>query len=224
MSPILEEMSSFFNSRAEIYNVKHIEAINGGIESKHIIASFLPEHSKTIIDFGIGTGLELESIFKRFPDIEVTGLDIAENMLKLLRQSYPTKNIHLHFENYLDYDFGKCRYDVALSVMTLHHYEHEEKTKLYRRIYDCIKLNGVYLECDYMLSEEEYENAQELEDLYFSEYERYKEEQGLCDNREYHYDRPCTVSNQKKMLSNAGFQNIHEVWRSGNTVILIADK
>ena len=224
MSPILEEMSAFFNSRAEIYNVKHVEGINGGIESKHIIASFLPEHVKTLIDFGIGTGLELEAIFKRFPDIEVTGLDIAENMLKLLEESYPSQNIRLHCASYLDYDFGKSNYDVALSVMTLHHYEHEIKTNLYRRIYDCIKPNGIYIECDYMLSEQEHENAQELEDLYFSEYERYKNEQGITDDREYHYDRPCTVSNQKKMLTNAGFKNIREVWRRGNTVILLADK
>jgi tRNA (cmo5U34)-methyltransferase len=224
MSPILEEMSAFFNSRAEMYNVKHIEGISGGIESKNIIASFLPEHTKAIIDFGIGTGLELKEIFKRFPNIEVTGLDIAENMLQLLKETYPCENIHLHCENYLNFDFGKCKYDAALSVMTLHHYEHDEKTNLYRRIYDCIKPDGVYIECDYMLSEQEHENAQELENLYFSEYKRYKYEQKLTDNREYHYDRPCTVSNQKKMLSNAGFKNIREVWRRGNTVILIADK
>ncbi|MCL2159770.1 MAG: methyltransferase domain-containing protein, partial [Oscillospiraceae bacterium] len=121
MSPILEEMSAFFNSRAGIYNVKHIEGIGGGMESKHIIASFLPEHAKTLIDLGIGTGLELEAIFGRFPDIEVTGLDIAENMLKLLGESYPGKNIRLYCASYLEYDFGKGNYDVALSVMTLHH-------------------------------------------------------------------------------------------------------
>ena len=224
MSPILEEMSAFFNSRAEIYNVKHVEVISGGIESKQVIASFLPEHTKSIIDFGIGTGLELEEIFKRFPDIEVTGLDVAENMLKLLKESYPDKNIRTYCESYLDYDFGKSCYDAALSVMTLHHYEHEVKTNLYRRIYDCIKLNGIYLECDYMLSEQEFENAQELEDLYFSEYKRYMNEQGLNEDEEYHYDRPCTVSNQKKMLSEAGFKNIREVWRRGSTVILTADK
>jgi len=224
MSPILEEMSAFFNTRAEIYNEKHVEGIAGGIESKKIIASFLPEHTRTLIDFGIGTGLELEEIFKRFPDAEVTGLDIAENMLELLKETYPAQNIHAHCASYLDYDFGKSRYDVALSVMTLHHYEHEVKTDLYRKIYDCIKPNGVYLECDYMLSEQEFENAQELEDLYFSEYKRYIDEQGLSENEEYHYDRPCTVSNQKKMLSAAGFKNIREVWCTGSTVILIADK
>jgi len=221
----LEEMSAFFNSRAETYNTVHLEHV-GGIENKHIIASFLPEHTKTLIDFGIGTGLELEAIYKRFPGIEVTGLDLAEDMLRTLKKSYPDKKISLHCESYLDYDFGECRYDVALSVMTLHHYDYKTKVGLYRKIRNCIKENGVYIECDYMLSEQEHENAQEMETFYFSEYARLKAEQGITDNREYHYDTPCTVANQIKMLLEAGFKNVSEVWRrkGGNAIILVAEK
>lgn len=220
----LEEMSAFFNSRAERYNTVHLENIDGGMESKQLIASFLPESTKTIVDFGIGTGLELAEIFKRFPDVEVTGLDIAENMLEQLRGSYPGKNINLHSASYLDYDFGISCYDAALSAMTLHHYDHKTKTDLYRKIHSCLKQNGMYIECDYMLSEKDYGNAQETEDFYFSEYKRLKEEQGITDKREYHYDTPCTATNQIKMLEEAGFTKVKEVWHRGNTVMLIANK
>ena len=221
---LLEEMSDFFNNRAQIYDEKHIEHICGGMESKHIIASFFPSHAKTMIDLGIGTGLELEAIFKRFPQIDVTGIDISENMLKLLQEKYPDKKIKLKCESYLDYDFGNCLYDVVLSVMTLHHYNHKTKTELYRKLYNSIKHNGVYIECDYMLSEHEYENPQEKEDLCFLEFERMKKEQSISDNNEYHFDTPCTVSNQNKMLLEAGFTSVNEVWRYKNTVILIAEK
>jgi len=219
----LEEMSNFFNTRAIIYEEKHLEHI-GGMESKQILASFFPPHTKTMIDLGIGTGLELEEIFKRFPEIEVTGLDIAENMLNLLKHKYPDRKLHLHCESYLDYNLGNCVYDVALSVMTLHHYNHQTKTDLYRKICNSIKTNGVYIECDYMLSEREYENPQETEDLYFLEFERLKKEQSIANDREYHFDTPCTVSNQKKMLLEAGFSSVKEVWQKGNWAILIADK
>lgn len=175
MTEVLEEMGEFFNKRADEYNSAHLEHV-GGIETKRIIASFLPENTKTIIDFGIGTGLELEGIFARFPNAEITGLDIAEKMLQVLRKSYPQKRIKLHCENYLTYDFGGNLYDVALSVMTLHHYTHEIKTSLYERIHRCIKQGGVYIECDYMLSAHNDANAQETEDFYFSEYKRLKGE------------------------------------------------
>ncbi len=36
----LEEMSAFFNDRADRYNRVHLENIDGGIESKQIIASY----------------------------------------------------------------------------------------------------------------------------------------------------------------------------------------
>ncbi|MCL2819981.1 MAG: class I SAM-dependent methyltransferase [Oscillospiraceae bacterium] len=221
---LLEEMSAFFNERSLDYNKVHLEHV-GGIESKNIIASFLPDYTRTIIDFGIGTGLELEEIFKRFPNVEVTGLDIADNMLKILRETYRGKNITLHCESYLDYDFGIDLYDAALSVMTLHHYSHDVKIELYRRIYNCLKTDGLYIENDYMLSEEKNGNAQELEEFYFSEYERLKSEQGIIDDNEYHYDTPCTVSNQIKMLLAAGFKDVKEVWRNnGNSVMLVANK
>jgi tRNA (cmo5U34)-methyltransferase len=220
---ILEEMSDFFNARAPIYEEKHLEHI-GGMESKQIIATFFPSHTKTMIDLGIGTGLELETIFRRFPEIEVTGLDIAENMLKLLKAKYPDRKIDLLCESYLQHDFGHCLYDVALSVMTLHHYNHQTKTDLYRKILNSLKPDGVYIECDYMLSEHVYDNPQEKEDFNFAEYERLKKEKGITDNREYHFDTPCTVSNQKKMLLDAGFIRVKEVWNNKITIILVAEK
>jgi len=223
MSELLEEMSGFFNARAEQYNAVHLEHV-GGIESKEIIATFLPEDTKTILDIGIGTGLELEGIYKRFPDAEVTGIDIAENMLQILKKSYPNKKINLHCESYFEYDYKNKLFDTALSVMTLHHYTHEVKTELYRKIFSSIKQGGVYIECDYMLSEHEYESAQEMEEHYFSEYTRKKKEQGLADDNEYHYDTPCTVANQVKMLLEAGFTNVREMWRNGNAVLLVAEK
>jgi tRNA (cmo5U34)-methyltransferase len=223
MLVMLEEMSAFFNERAENYDVVHLEHV-GGIEGKQLLASFMPAGTKKIIDFGIGTGLELDEIFKRFPFVEITGLDIAENMLQLLKERYSDKNIQLYCNSYLDFDFGEEVYDVALSVMTLHHYTHEVKNDLYKRIYQCIKPDGMYIENDYMLSEHEYENAQEMEEFYFSEYDRLKTEQGITDDREYHYDTPCTTSNQKELLYKAGFSAVEEVWRKGNSVTLVAKK
>ena len=220
----LEEISAFFNNRSNIYDIKHIESFEGSSESKRMIASFLPDNVKTVIDFGIGTGLELEEIYRRFPEVEITGWDIAENMLQKLKEKYAGKNIDLYCADYLHADFGENLYDAALSVMSLHHYNYEVKTDLYRRINQCLKQNGVYIECDYMLSEHEYENAQAEEDFFFSEYERIKREQGLANGRDYHYDTPCTVSNQKKMLLKAGFKNVEEVWRVKDTVILLANK
>ena len=218
----LKEIRTFFNDLASDYDQIIADKADADIESKQLVAPFLPKHTKNLIDFGIGTGMELEAIFARFPDIDVTGLDIAENMLKLLEERYADKNLRLLCESYLDYDFGSEQYDAALSIKTLHHYNHDVKTNLYKKIHQCLKPNGVYIECDKMVLE------QAEEDFYFTEYERLKLEQSVNDDQVYHYDTPCTLENQTKMLLAAGFSSVTEVWRKesgqGLIVILLAAK
>ncbi|MDR3363552.1 MAG: class I SAM-dependent methyltransferase [Clostridiales Family XIII bacterium] len=224
MSVDLEEMSAFFNNRALQYDSVHVATIDGGAESKRVLASFFPENAETLIDLGIGTGLELEAIFARFPDIRVTGYDIAEGMLKLLAEKYPGKTLDLRLESYLSADFGRGAYDAALSVMTLHHYGHEAKTAIYRKIFDCLRPGGVYIECDYILSDYEYDDPQKAEDEIFERCRQLRAEQSLDGGAEYHFDTPCTVGNQKKMLASAGFREIKEVWQIKNTIVLTATK
>lgn len=220
----LEEMSAFFDKRSEIYDEVHTRSIDGGMESKRLPATFLPDDTKTLLDLGVGTGLELEEVFHRFPKVQVTGLDRSPKMLEKLVEKYPAHEMSLHCMSYFEYEFGCERFDAALSVMTLHHYTHAVKTGLYRRILTSLKPGGVYVECDYMITAGACKNPQEIEDSFFAEYERLKQEQELPKGAEYHFDTPCTVENQKKMLFEAGFLEVEEVWSQKNTVILAAKK
>ena len=62
------------------------------------------------------------------------------------------------------------------------------------------------------------------EDKYFAENKRIREEQKIAEDEFYHYDTPCTVENQIKLLLNAGFNKVRQVFRKFDTTILIADK
>jgi histidine ammonia-lyase len=39
-----------------------------------------------------------------------------------------------------------------------------------------------------------------------------------------YYDTPCTIDNQIKLLSNAGFKTVKMNWKMENTTIIIAKK
>jgi len=67
------------------------------------------------------------------------------------------------------------------------------------------------------------ENQQE-EDFYYSENKRIREEQGIQEGEFYHYDTPCTIDNQIKMLSEVGFKTVRISWRVKNTTIIVAQK
>ena len=65
--------------------------------------------------------------------------------------------------------------------------------------------------------------SQEEEDFYYTEIKRLQTEMGITEGF-YHYDTPCTVDNEIKMLKSAGFLQVEMIWQSGNTVMLVAKK
>jgi tRNA (cmo5U34)-methyltransferase len=224
----LEKMDEFFNVRFKSYDEVHTSGIDGGMESKNVIASLLSPFTESILDIGIGTGLELQAIFNRFPEMHITGIDIAANMLNNLKDKYKNEyesgQINLLHMSYLDYEYKEKTFDAVISVMTLHHYNHKVKTDIYRNIRSSLKDDGVYIESDYMISELLNENPQALENEYFGNLETLIREQGLDGNKEYHYDTPCTVPNQVKMLYHAGFSKVEIMHRFGNTTVLRCSK
>lgn len=215
----LIEMREFFNMRSPTYDEFHTNAIDGGVESKNILASFLPDNTRTLLDLGVGTGLELTEIFRRFPEIEVTGLDISEKMLELCRARCEGKRLTLINQSYLDFPFDEHQFDAVISVMTLHHYNRRVKTELYKKIRSGIRPGGVYLEGDYVITARG-EKGRRIEAFYFSELKRMREQQGLDEALEYHYDTPCTVDNQLLMLKAAGFSKI-EIMREYNNNLIV---
>lgn len=224
----LEKMDDFFNARFKNYDEVHTSGIDGGMESKNVIANLLPQSTKSLLDLGIGTGLELKAIFNRFTDIHVTGMDIAENMLNYLKEKYKREyergQISLLHMSYLDYDYFEKEYDAVISVMTLHHYNHKVKTEIYRKIRSTLNDGGVYIESDFMISELENADPQAIEDGLFQNLITLRKEQGLDEESQYHYDTPCTVTNQIKMLYDAGFSNVEITHRFGNAIVLKCTK
>lgn len=216
----LEEMSSFFNKRVDGYEEHMMTYVDGAKEYYIETAKIIPKvEGLKLLDLGCGTGLELDEIFKVNPTIMVTGIDIAKKMTDKLLDKYKNRSnqINIINESYLEYNIGEDIYDVALSVQTLHHFTHKEKTKIFSKIFRSLKHNGIYVETDYIAPNQEYE------DFHYSENVRMRNELGIKEGY-YHYDTPCTFENEKNMLYEAGFKSVEKIWQKENTVILVAKK
>ncbi len=215
---MIEKMSDFFTARVNGYDSHMINEVTGCKEGYQKMAELLPGTVVNLLDLGCGTGLELDEIFKIYPNIKVTGIDLTEAMLDVLKQKHPDKDMTLINASYFDYNFGIRRFDAIISFQTMHHFPHIKKIELYSRIYSALKPGGKYIECDYMVID------QKDEDFYFKENERIRHEQNIQDSEFYHYDTPCTVDNQLKMLRIANFEKVEMVWRVENTTIIVAEK
>lgn len=214
----MERMEDFFAARVDEYEEHMLSGVEGCEQAYALIPSLLTESCRDLLDLGCGTGLELKQVFNRFPDISVTGIDLTREMLDHLKQTFPDRKLNLICGNYFDVDLKRNTFDCAISFQTMHHFNHEAKIGLYQKIYDALKGNGCYIECDYMVED------QEEEDLHFAENKRLRDELGIPEGEIYHYDTPCTVTNQIAMLKKGGFKRVEMVFRIGNTTILAAYK
>ena len=211
----LEKMSDFFARRIDEYENHMLKYVEGCKEGYIKLAELIPSSCKKLLDLGCGTGLELYEIFKKVSDLEVTGIDLTQAMLDKLRINFPDKNIKLICGSYFDVPFGEKIFDIAVSIQTMHHFTHERKVSLYKKIHKALKPNGMYIECDYFAKD------QAEEDYLFSELDRVCKEQHIKENEFVHFDKPCTIENQVKMFRHAGFKESRKVWQKGQTAIIL---
>ena len=211
----LERMDDFFSKRIDGYENHMMCNVQGCKEGYVEIVKYIPKDCKTLLDLGCGTGLELKEIFKKYPNLGVTAIDLTRSMLEKLKENYRYRNVKTICGSYFDADFGSIKYDCAISFQTMHHFNHKDKVRLYKRIHDSLSPCGVYIECDYMIED------QKEEDYYFSEANRLRKEQNISDDEFVHYDTPCTVENQINMFRESGFKDSKKVWKVGSTVIIV---
>lgn len=197
----LETMASFFEVRIDSYE-EHMARWQGYYKW---MAELLPISTKSLLDIGCGSGLELDCIFARFPDLQVVGVDLSKEMLRKLYSKHHDKNLTLVCEDYFTYDMGKERFDAVVSFQTLHHYTTEKKEALFQKIFDCLKPGGVYLECDYIAT------SQAIEDLAFSECRRRRLRDGIKEDVFVHFDTPLTLEHELNAIRTAGFKVVELV-------------
>lgn len=213
----LEEMTAFFTIRLDLYDEHMLREVPGCRAGYARMAALLPEGTARLLDLGCGTGLELEPIFARFPALKVTGVDLTAAMLDRLRAKFPDRDLTLIRGSYVGMDFGRACYDAAVSFETPHHLEPEEGA-LYRRVWEALTPEGVYVECDYIAATAEEEAALR------AEHRRLRMEAGVGGDTLYHFDIPCTLEHQKALLDAAGFVQVAAEPLEGDTVLLTARK
>lgn len=211
----IEEMTDFFSKRMDIYEKVHLEH---WVKEYAHIADYFEGEIQSLLDIGCGTGLELEAIYQRFPKVKVTGIDLSEDMLKKLQAKYKGREIELILSDYFEYPFGTEQYDAALSFETLHHFKFEKKQKIYDKLYQAIKQNGYYIECDYIACSDEEEM------LCLEQYEYKRRVNKIPDNVFVHVDIPLTLEHQIELMENAGFKNIKVLYENCGTMIIKAKK
>ncbi|MBP5520585.1 MAG: methyltransferase domain-containing protein [Treponema sp.] len=209
---MLEKMGDFFNARLEGYEEHQLNTIESAKELYSFTAGCLPKQAEScILDLGCGTGLELQEYFNLNPTGKITGIDLAEQMLKFLESKFQGKNINLINGSYFEVPFGTNQFDAVVSVESLHHFTKQEKIPLYKKIKAALKPAGYFILTDYFAKSEDDENS------FRQELIRLRKEQNLLEGEFYHFDTPLTVEHEKEALLAAGFSSVQILNKWGVT-------
>lgn len=198
-----EDMRVFFNEKAEGYDDVHMKMI----KNKDRITELMPEDTCRVLDLGAGTGLELISLYERFPEARVTAMDISENQLKMLEKRPFADKLQLVCGDFFETDFGGG-YDAVISSAALHHFDEPEKRELYKKIFDCLKSGGVFINSDRVL--DTYEQQLDNFELFRTDPTHWR-----------HFDTPLALCREETLLTETGFRAFrHEVLPQGENYML----
>lgn len=214
-----KEMGNFFNRVAEGYdehmenNIDQFHEFYGAVTNQ-IDAT---EEPLRILDLGCGTGLELKGVFNQAPHAQITGIDMSQDMLKLLGEKYIYKKeqLNLVVGSYLEVPFEENTYDHIISIMTMHHFVMEDKIELYSRIYNALEEGGTYIEGDYIVDEEEAHRR-------LKDYKVFME--SADPDTLYHIDIPLTEIEQLKVFKKAGFKEVKVMFKAEDNRVFLAKK
>ena len=181
----------FFDERVDGYDQVHEKFMN----TKKLITMYLNPNINNIIDLGAGTGLELIYLYDKYPNVHTKAIDISQKMLDKIKERSFSDKVETICGDLFTIDYGTNN-DAVISTSALHHFIYDEKAKLYKKIFDCLSDQGVFINCDKIVFTNE-------------------EEKTCLDNNEnkvnVHNDIPLTIEHEEELLKMSGFKNIETI-------------
>lgn len=191
----LEEMGAFFRKRLPEYEARMTKFWG---EDYKQFARAVPQSAKRILDLGCGTGLELDALYNLRANISVIGIDLSPDMLDALMKKHGDKDLTLLCGSYFAVPFPGA-FDAVISFESLHHFLPEKKSRLFKRIYDCLTPGGMFVNGDYFACCDEEEN------LLRETWSRKRREENIPDDTFVHFDIPLTKEHEAALLKEVGF-------------------
>jgi len=179
-----------------------------------------------ILDLGIGTGQTALALLKKFPNVEIDGVDISG---KMIAQGKERLKDFLNKVNFTEQDIkdlkAKKEYSACVAVLCVHHLSGKQKQALFKKIFSSLVPNGIFVIGDIIKFDSDIEtkkkegewkdflikNLGENEGNYW--FENYQEE-----------DLPSSIPEQLRWLQEAGFAEAKSLWEYMNYGVLFARK
>ena len=175
------------------------------------------------VDLGIGTGSLAERVLKAIPEAQVIGIDADPKMLEEGARRLASKNAQVDLRLQ---DFSSelpTAQNAYFAALALHHLlDLSAKQALYRKIYNALLPDGLFVNADAMFNEsKEIRNrwAAHLVSSGFSETEAFNHLESWKKE-----DRYLGLETELELLQLAGFADCDVAWRYGPMAVTVGKK
>lgn len=162
------------------------------------IARLIPsDRPVELLDLGCCTGLEYGAFMRLNSQIKVTGVKEEESLKEILKQKSGKRveNLRLIYGDYFSVEFAIRQFDAAMAMMEINEFSRKNKLALYKKVYQALCKEGIYIEWDYIGEEDAVVG-------------------GISN----------VFSNQISLLLESGFQRVEKAWYGEDTILLKAMK
>ncbi len=178
-----------------------------------------------ILDIGSGTGLFSSIVLQKYPNAEFTLIDLSKKMLEVAKKRFDgSKNFKFIVADYTRYDFEE-KFDIIISALSIHHLSGDQKESLYKKCYDMLNNNGIFVNVDQVLSP-----SPEIESMFTGLWHKFVDNSGLSQEeiqKAYErtgFDNPSTLADQLEWLNKAGFKQADCLYKYYHFCVLYAKK
>jgi tRNA (cmo5U34)-methyltransferase len=225
---MMEHIKKAFDAIATDYDSQR-EYVIPDLQQFYTTAVWAAESSvpvPAILDIGAGTGLLSALVLQKYPNAQMTLLDISENMLKIARQRFAgRKNI-----SYLVGDYSQGipvgPFDLVCSALSIHHLMMEDKRYLFRTIFSALNPGGLFVNADQADGDTLYFRERYLE--YWNEFldngPMSDVEHAEILRRRDALDRNDRLSVQLQWLQECGFSDVDVIYRNRTFIVTVARK
>lgn len=104
--------------------------------------------SPKILDLGAGTGLFSSMVYQKYPNSQITLVDLSEKMLEEARERFhQLDNVQYVVGDYSNLTFSQS-YDIVISSLSIHHLTHTAKRQLFSTVYQLLDDGGIFVNAD----------------------------------------------------------------------------
>lgn len=223
------EVEEFYDNISNKYTDMLDRAVPKYRKMLWLMLHYIPDNfkPKRILELGSGTGNLTELILEKFPDAEITVVDISEKILEECKARFRSStSIKYDQSDFKEIDFIPESFDLVLSSIAIHHIEDADKQILFKKIYSYLKPKGIFTYLDQCMGE--------TSEIYQKNMEKWKIEafklgstddnwKTWMDHQDQH-DFHATVRNQIKWLEDSSFKKIDILWRNLLWTVFYSEK